>query len=88
MNLQFKDVARKNIDGKLVYDLTIQDLDGEIAEGRELPFSYIFGQEPTSVLESYINDHIDELKAIVIDENTVQVIWKNQDMYDKVLSNL
>ena len=27
-------------------------------------------------------------KAIVIDENTVQVIWKNQDMYDKVLSNL
>ena len=24
----------------------------------------------------------------VIDENTVQVIWKNQDMYDKVLSNL
>ena len=69
MNLQFKDVTGKNIDGKLVYDLTIQDLDGEIAEGRELPFSYIFGQEPTSVLESYINDHIDELKAIVIDES-------------------
>ena len=69
MKLQFKDVTGKNIDGKLVYDLTIQDLDGEIAEGRELPFSYIFGQEPTSVLESYINDHIDELKAIVIDES-------------------
>ena len=69
MKLQFKDVTKKNIDGKLVYDLTIQDLDGEIAEGRELPFSYIFGQEPTSVLESYINDHIDELKAIVIDES-------------------
>ena len=69
MNLQFKDVTGKNIDGKLVYDLTIQDLDGEIAEGRELPFSYIFGQEPTSFLESYINDHIDELKAIVIDES-------------------
>ena len=69
MNLQFKDVTGKNIDGKLVYDLTIQDLDGEIAEGRELPFSYIFGQEPTSVLESYINDHIEELKAIVIDES-------------------
>ena len=69
MKLQFKNVTGKNIDGKLVYDLTIQDLDGEIAEGRELPFSYIFGQEPTSVLESYINDHIDELKAIVIDES-------------------
>ena len=69
MKLQFKDVAGKYIDGKLVYDLTIQDLDGEIAEGHELPFSYIFGQEPTSVLESYINDHIDELKAIVIDES-------------------
>ena len=69
MKLQFKDVTGKNIDGKLVYDLTIQDLDGEIAEGRELPFSYIFGQEPTSFLESYINDHIDELKAIVIDES-------------------
>ena len=69
MNLQFKDATAQNIDGKLVYDLTIQDLDGEIAEGRELPFSYIFGQEPTSFLESYINDHIEELKAIVIDES-------------------
>ena len=69
MKLQFKDVSEKNIDGKLVYDLTIQDLDGEIAEGRELPFSYVFGQEPTSVLESYINDHIEELKAIVIPDS-------------------
>lgn len=69
MKLQFKDVTGKDIDGKLVYDLTIQDLDGEIAEGRELPFSYIFGQEPTSVLESYINDHIDELKAIEIPDS-------------------
>ena len=69
MKLQFKDVAEKKIDGKLVYDLTIQDLDGEIAEGRELPFSYIFGQEPTSVLESYINDHIEELKAIEIPDS-------------------
>ena len=69
MKLQFKDVVGKYIDGKLVYDLTIQDLDGEIAEGRELPFSYIFGQEPTSVLESYINDHIEELKAIEIPDS-------------------
>ena len=69
MKLQFKDVAGKYIDGKLVYDLTIQDLDGEIAEGRELPFSYVFGQEPTSILESYINDHIDELKAIEIPDS-------------------
>ena len=69
MKLQFKDVAGKYIDGKLVYDLTIQDLDGEIAEGRDLPFSYVFGQEPSSVLESYINDHIDELKAIEIPDS-------------------
>lgn len=69
MKLQFKDVAGKYIDGKLVYDLTIQDLDGEIAEGRELPFSYVFGQEPSSVLESYINDHIEELKAIEIPDS-------------------
>lgn len=69
MKLQFKDVTGKNIDGKLVYDLTIQDLDGEIAEGKEIPFSYVFGKEPESVLESYIQDHIDELKAIVIDES-------------------
>ena len=69
MKLQFKDVAGKYIDGKLVYDLTIQDLDGEIAEGRELPFSYVFGQEPTSVLESYINDHIEELKSLVIPDS-------------------
>ena len=69
MKLQFKDVTKKNIDGKLVYDLTIQDLDGEIAEGRELPFSFIFGQEPTSVLESYINEHIEELKAIEIPDS-------------------
>lgn len=27
-------------------------------------------------------------KAIVVDENTVQVTWKNQDMYDKILSKL
>ena len=69
MKLQFKDVAGKNIDGKIFYDLTIQDLDGEIGEGRELPFSFIFGQEPTSVLESYINDHIEELKAIEIPDS-------------------
>ena len=66
MNLQFKDAIAKTIDDKLIYDLTIQDLDCEIADGQELPFSYVFGQEPTSVLESYINDHIEELKAIVI----------------------
>ena len=69
MKLQFKDAAEKNINGKIFYDLTIQDLDGEIAEGRELPFSYVFGQEPTSVLESYINDHIEELKAIAIPDS-------------------
>lgn len=66
MNLQFKNATAKTIDDKLIYDLTIQDLDCEIADGQELPFSYVFGQEPTSVLESYINDHIEELKAIVI----------------------
>ena len=69
MNLQFKNTVSKTLNDKVIYDLTIQDLDGEIADGQEIPFSYIFGQEPTSVLESYINDHIDELKAIVIDES-------------------
>ena len=69
MNLQFKNAVSKKDDDTFIIDLTIQDLDGEIAEGRELPFSYIFGQEPTSVLESYINDHIEELKSVVIDES-------------------
>lgn len=69
MNLQFKNVVSKKDNDTFIVDLTIQDLDGEIAEGRELPFSYIFGQEPTSFLESYINDHIEELKSVVIDES-------------------
>ena len=43
---------------------------------------------------SEINKEISDLerklldKRVAIAENTVQVIWKNQDMYDKVLSNL
>jgi DNA invertase Pin-like site-specific DNA recombinase len=27
-------------------------------------------------------------KAIVVDENTVEVVWKNQDMYDKLLAQI
>lgn len=69
MNLQFKHATSKTVDDKLIYDVTIQDLDCEIADGQEIPFSYIFGQEPTSVLESYINDHIEELKSIVIPDS-------------------
>lgn len=85
MNLQFKNATAKTIDDKLIYDLTIQDLDGEIADGQELPFSYIFGQEPTSVLEAYINDHIEELKAIAIPdtfESELDCI-KNEDDLDE-----
>lgn len=43
---------------------------------------------------SEINKEISDLerelldKRVAIAENTVQVIWKNQDMYDKVLFNL
>ena len=66
MNLQFKNTVSKTIDDKVIYDLTIQDLDGEVADGQEIPFSYVFGQEPTSVLETYISDHIEELKALAI----------------------
>lgn len=86
MNLQFKNATSKTIDDKLIYDLTIQDLDCEIADGQELPFSYIFGQEPVSVLESYINDHIEELKAIVIPdtfESELSKIRKNDDEVDE-----
>ena len=68
MNLVFKDSAQKRIDGKIIYDLTIQDMDGEVAEGRELPFSYVFGQEPTSVIEKYITDHLDELKQVAVED--------------------
>lgn len=64
MNLVFRNSVQKRIDGKIIYDLTIQDMDGEIAEGKELPFSYVFGQEPTSVIEKYITDHLDELKKV------------------------
>lgn len=69
MNLQFKNTVSKTLNDKVIYDLTIQDLDGEIADGQEIPFSYVFGQEPTSVLETYISDHIEELKSVVIDES-------------------
>jgi hypothetical protein len=27
-------------------------------------------------------------KAIVVDENTVEVVWENQDMYDKLLAQI
>lgn len=68
MNLVFRNSVQKSIDDKIIYDLTIQDMDGEVAEGRELPFSYVFGQEPTSVIEKYITDHLDELKQVTVDD--------------------
>ena len=82
MNLQFKNTVSKTLNDKVIYDLTIQDLDGEIADGQEIPFSYVFGQEPTSVLETYISDHIEELKALVIPdtfESELSKIKKNDD---------
>ena len=86
MNLQFKNTVSKTLNDKVIYDLTIQDLDGEIADGQEIPFSYVFGQEPTSVLETYISDHIEELKALAIPdtfESELSKIKKNDDEIDE-----
>ena len=83
MNLQFKNTVSKTLNDKVIYDLTIQDLDGEIADGQEIPFSYVFGQEPTSV---YISDHIEELKALAIPdtfESELSKIKKNDDEIDE-----
>ena len=86
MNLQFKNTVSKTLNDKVIYDLTIQDLDGEIADGQEIPFSYVFGEEPTSVLETYISDHIEELKALAIPdtfESELSKIKKNDDEIDE-----
>lgn len=77
MNLVFKNTVEKTIDGKIVYDLTIQDMDGEVAEGRELPFSYVFGQEPTSVIEHYITEHLDELKKVSVKDTFNSDLFKS-----------
>ena len=76
MNLVFKNTVEKTIDNKIVYDLTIQDIDGEVAEGRELPFSYVFSQEPTSVIEQYITEHLDELKKVAIKDTFNSDLFK------------
>ena len=77
MNLVFKNTVEKTIDDKIVYDLTIQDMDGEVAEGRELPFSYVFGQEPTSVIEHYITEHLDELKKVSVKDTFNSDLFKS-----------
>lgn len=76
MNLVFRNSVQKRIDGKIIYDLTIQDMDGEVAEGRELPFSYVFGKEPTSVIEKYITDHLDELKKVTVKDTFNSDLFK------------
>src|SRR5574344_734721 len=79
MNLVFRNSVQKRIDGKIIYDLTIQDMDGEIAEGKELPFSYVFGQEPTSVIEKYITDHLDELKKVTTKDSFNSDLFKTPE---------
>ena len=79
MNLVFRDAVQKTIDYKIIYDLTIQDMDGEVADGRELPFSYVFGQEPVSVIEKYITDHLDELKKVTTQDSFNSDLFKTQN---------
>lgn len=72
---------------KEISDLERELLDKRVAIAEE---SDIWDIKKYVNLDKYDKEIMASLieKAIVIDENTVQVIWKNQDMYDKVLSNL
>lgn len=87
------------LDAKGLADMRISEINKEISDlERELLDKRVAIAEESDIwdIKKYVNlDKYDKEimaslieKAIVIDENTVQVIWKNQDMYDKVLSNL
>lgn len=69
MNLQFLNCICKKQNGRIIYDVSIQDLDGELLDGKTVPFSYIFGQEPESVIGEYIYSHIDEIKSLTIPDS-------------------
>ena len=66
MNLQFLNCICKKQNDQIIYDVTIQDLDGELLNGKTVPFSYVFGKEPESVIGEYIYSHIDEIKSLAI----------------------
>jgi hypothetical protein len=54
----------------------------------------VISEKPAKVRESIQSGRLKEPqskstkieKAIVIDENTVEVVWENRDMYDKLLA--
>lgn len=66
---------------KEISDLERELLDKRVAIAEE---SDIWDIKKYVNLDKYDKEIMASLieKAIVIDENTVQVIWKNQDMYD------
>lgn len=87
------------LDAKGLTDMRISEINKELSDlERELLEKRVAIADESDIwdIKKYVNlDKYDKEimaslieKAIVIDENTVQVIWKNQDMYDKVLSNL
>ena len=69
MNLQFLNCVCKKQNDQIIYDVTIQDLDGELLDGKTVPFSYVFGKEPESVIGEYIYSHIDEIKSLTIPDS-------------------
>lgn len=71
MNLQFLNCICKKQNDQIIYDVTIQDLDGELLDGKTVPFSYVFGKEPESVIGEYIYSHIDEIKSLAIPDSYV-----------------
>lgn len=66
MNLLFSNCICKKQNDQIIYDVTIQDLDGELLDGQPVPFSYVYGHEPASVIEEYVYSHIDEIKNLAI----------------------
>lgn len=69
MKLEILNCTSKKQNDQIIYDVTIQDLDGELFDGQTVPFSFIFGKEPESVVEEYIYSHIDEIKNMAIPDN-------------------
>ena len=71
MNLQFLNCICKKQNDQIIYDVTIQDLDGELLNGQTVPFSFIFGKKPESVIGEYVYSHIDEIKSLAIPDSYV-----------------
>ena len=71
MNLQFLNCICKKQNDQIIYDVSIQDLDGELLNGQTVPFSFIFGKKPESVIGEYVYSHIDEIKSLAIPDSYV-----------------